>query len=218
MNNPGGPAHFYDIDHVRGPNGAAFAGTLNVTDAPPQPPDTTSSSTSTTVTTVRSTSTTVTTARPEPTTTVYPPTTQTTGFTAVHPLLIADPPPTTTTTTTAPKKKDPPADKGKAKAAGTETPTTAAPAPPGPPPVDPIFDPETLTPAPLPSPGGDITAVVGEAADANLDASAAASLLRPDKAADDTGLLLVALGALVLFLLAAVVWRWHHRSSRYFPA
>jgi hypothetical protein len=217
MNNPGGPAHFYDVDHVRGPNGAAFAGTLNVTDAPPQPPDTTSSSTSTTVTTVRSTSTTVTTARPEPTTTVYPPTTQTTGFTAVHPLLIADPPPTTTTTT-APKKKDPPADKGKAKAAGTETPTTAAPAPPGPPPVDPIFDPETLTPAPLPSPGGDITAVVGPAADANLDASAAASLLRPDKAADDTGLLLVALGALVLFLLAAMVWRWHHRSSRYFPA
>ncbi|HEY0399504.1 MAG TPA: hypothetical protein VGF00_14005, partial [Acidimicrobiia bacterium] len=71
MNNPGGPAYFYDIDHAQGPNGSAFAGTLHVAAAPPPPPDTTSSSTSTTVTTAaRPTTTTVTTARPEPTTTV----------------------------------------------------------------------------------------------------------------------------------------------------
>jgi hypothetical protein len=132
-------------------------------------------------------------------------------------MLVADPGPTTTTTTTAPKKKDTPADKGKAKAAGTETPTTAAPAPPGPPPVEPIFDPATLTPAPAAPPAGDITAVVG-AADANLDASAAASLLSTDKPANDSVLMLIALSGLVVFLMAAVLWRWHHRSSRYFPA
>jgi phosphoribosylformylglycinamidine synthase len=109
-------------------------------------------------------------------------------------------------------------DKGKAKAAGAETSTTAAPAPPGPPPVEPVFDPTTLTPGPLPSPGGDITALIGPDDGTNLDTSAAASLLNPDKAGDDTGLLLMALGALVLFLLAALVWGWHHRSSRYFPA
>ncbi|MDQ1517469.1 MAG: hypothetical protein QOE80_3299 [Actinomycetota bacterium] len=215
-----GRLRFFDSDTVAGPDaGPPFAGTLVVSDAPPQPPDTTSSSTSTTVTTaVRPTTTTVTTARPEPTTTVYPPTTQTTGFTTIHPMLVADPAPPTTTTT-APKKKDSPVDKqGKAKAAGTETATTAAPAPPGPPSVEPVFDPETLTPAPLPSPAGDITAVIGPGQDANLDASAAASLLKPDKAANDTGLLLAALGALVLFLVLAMVWRWHHRSSRYFPA
>lgn len=216
MNNAG-KASFFDSDHV-GPNDppGPFAGTLTVTDAPPQPPDTTSSSTSTTVTTApQSTSTTVTTARPVPTTTVFPPTTQTTGVVAIHPMLVSDPTPAPTTTTTAPKKKDNGADKGKAKAAAAETPTTAAPAPPGP---DPVFDPSTLTPSPLPSPGGDITAVVGSGDGENLDASAAASLLNPDKAADDTGLLLLAIGALALVLVAGVIWGWHHRSSRYFPA
>lgn len=215
-----GKAAFFDSDHVgpNDPNAGPFAGTLTVTDAPPPPPDTTSSSTSTTVTTaVQPTTTTVTTARPEPTTTVFPPTTQTTGFTTIHPMLVADPGPTATTTTTAPKKKDAPADKGKAKAAGTETPTTATPAPPGPPPVEPIFDPATLTPGPTAPPAGDITAVVGSA-DANLDASAAASLLSTDKPANDSVLMLIALSGLVVFLMAAVLWRWHHRSSRYFPA
>src|SRR2546422_298550 len=75
MTTPGGPAHFYDIDHVQDPNGAAFAGTLMVDKAPPPPPDTTSSSTSTTTTTVRPTSTTTTTARPQPSTTTFPATT-----------------------------------------------------------------------------------------------------------------------------------------------
>src|SRR4051812_4511193 len=93
-----GKASFFDSDYVRpnDPNPGRFAGKLTVTDTPPQPPDTTSSSTSTTVTTVRATTTTVTTARPEPTTTVFAPTTQTTGVTAIHPMLVADPAPTTT--------------------------------------------------------------------------------------------------------------------------
>lgn len=218
MNNAG-KASFFDSEQPSPTYPGPFAGTLTVSDAPPQPPDTTSSSTSTTVTTARpaptSTSTTVTTARPVPTTTVFPPTTQTTGVVAIHPMLVSDPTPAPTTTTTAPKKKDNGADKGKAKAAAAETSTTAAPAPPGP---DPVFDPSTLTPSPDPSPGGDITAVVGSGDGENLDASAAVSLLKPDKAADDTGLLLLALGALALVLAAGVIWAWHHRSSRYFPA
>ena len=211
MNNHG-QAHFYDIDHVRDPNGAAFAGTLTVTDAPPPPPDTTSSSTSTTVTTVRAT--TATTARTEPSTTTFPPTTATTGFVTVRPMLVSGPAPTTTTT--APKKKDASDNKDKGKAASPETPTTAAPAPPDTPGLEPVFDPATLTPAPLPAPDNGVAAITGPAGD--LDAAAVANLL-PDKPADDgTPLMVAALAALGLFLVGGAGWAWHHRTSRYFPA
>jgi hypothetical protein len=215
MNNPG-VAHFYDMDHVHDPNGAVFAGTLNVTKAPPPPPDTTSSSTSTTVTTGRATSTTTTTTRPEPSMTTFPATTATTGFVTIRPMLVSDPAPTTTTTT-ALKKKDTSDNKGKGKAASTETPTTAAPAPPAAPGLEPVFDPATLTPAPLPMPDGDgAAAIMGPAGD--LDAAAVANLL-PDKPADDgTPLLLAAVAAFGLFLVLAITWRWHHRASNYFPA
>jgi hypothetical protein len=218
-----GTLRFYDANFVPGPDAPGpYVGLLTVSDPPPQPPDTTSSSTSTTVTTVRPATTTTTDVPSGPTTTVYPPTTGTTGFTTIRPQLIADTPPptTTTTTTTAPKKKDAPADKGKGKAAGTETPTTAAPAPPGPPPIEPIFDPATLTPAPLPSPDGQAAPPAdGQTSDTNLDAAAVANLLNGDQPADDgTHLMLVALAALVVFLVVALTWTWHHRSSRYFPA
>jgi hypothetical protein len=216
-----GTLRFYDADAVSGPDVAGpYAGILTVSPSSPQPPDTTSSSTSTstTVTTVRPTTTTSTPAPPsQPTTTVFPPTTQPTASTAIRPLLVADPAPTTTTT--APKKKDPPSDKGKAKTAAAETPTTAAPAPPGPPALEPVFDPSTLTPGPLPSPDDEAAAAPGQAAASNLDAAAVSNLLNPDKPADDGArLLLLAVVAFALLVVVALVWGWNHRSSRYFPA
>jgi hypothetical protein len=211
---------FYDSDSVPGPDAPApFAGTLTVTDAPPPPPDTTSSSTSTTVTTVRPTTTTHPVPVSSSSTTTLPPTTATSGPATIHPFLISAPPPapTTTTTTTAPKKKDPPPDKGKGKAASPATPTTATPAPPAPPGLEPVFDPATLTPAPLPQPDSADPAAAATAE--NVDAEAVANLLNPDKPADNgTPMMLAAVVGLGLFLVAGGVWRWHHRASRYFPA
>jgi hypothetical protein len=214
---------FYDADSVSGPDvKGPFAGTLTVTNAPPPPPDTTSSSTSTTVTTVRPTTTT--TGSVPVTSTTSPPTPATTGDATIHPFLLADPAPApapTTTTTTAPAatKKDPPADKGKAKAASAATPTTASPAPAAPAPVEPIFDPATLTPAALPQPDGAASAAADPAGGPDLGAEAVASLLNPDKPADNgTPMMLAAMVGLGLLLVAGAVWSWHHRASRYFPA
>jgi len=210
---------YYDR-YAREAGGPDLHGTIVVAASSSAPPPTTT-------TTVRPT--TSTTARPATTTTLAPTTTTTAGG-AIHPLMISDPPPTTTTappaspagqaagsvktgagatttTTTA---------KVKAKAAPA-APTTTAPAPPPPAPDNAIFDPATLTPAPAPAPPA-AAAVTGLGDSGPLDA-ALAGILHPDQPADDgRPLMLVAIGVLGIFLLAAGVWGWHHRSSRYFPA
>jgi hypothetical protein len=213
LNNPG-KATFYDWDHVRGPNRAAFVGTLTVSDAgAPPPPD--PSSTSTTVTTAPASTTTTTAAASPgpavPSTTTFPATTATTGYVTIHPFLVQDPIPATTTTTAA--RNNPADDKGKAKAAAPDTATTGAP-----PPTDPsVFDSAALTPPPLPQPQNSGPAVPSPPAD--LDVSASASLLHPDGTdGADTALMLLALGAVAMFVVAGGAWRWHHRASRYIPA
>lgn len=174
-----------------------------------------------------STSSTTTTTVPAPTTTTTAPTTTTTTApTSIRPMLVSDPPPTTTTTraanpamapTPAPAGKSSDKDKdGKAKkAASPSTPTTAAPAPDGTMPPESVFDPAALTPSPTLTPGPD-----GSNGDeAAIDASAAASLLDPQKDGDDgSKLLLMAFGALALMLLVGGGWAWFTRASRYDPA
>ena len=193
--------------------GRQMRGVFVITSAPATvPPPTTS-------TTVPSTTSTT-----APTTTTTSPTTTTTAPTSIHPFLIPDPTTTTTTAvattgppppTTAPANKDNGKDKGK-KAASPSTPTTAAPAPPNAMPPDSVFDPAALTPGPTVLPAPDGSNSEDEAA---LDASAAASLLDPQKAGDDGGkLLLMAFGALAMLLLLCGGWAWFTRSSQYDPA
>jgi len=166
--------------------------------------------------------TTTTTMAPATTTTMAP-TTTTTAPTSIRPLLISDSPPTTATTraanpvtspTTAPAGKSNDKDKVK-KAASPSTPTTAAPGPDGTMPPDSVFDPAALTPAPtlMPAPEGD------SGDEAAIDASAAASLLDPEKSGDDgSKLMLTALGGLAVLLLLGGGWGWFNRASQYDPA
>ena len=159
------------------------------------------------------------------TTTTSAPTTTTTAPTAVRPFLIPDPAPTTTTTvasnrtappTTSRANKDKDKDKGKGKAASPETPTTVTPAPPDTMPPDFIFDPAALTPGPTLMPDGSATDSGDEAA---INASAAASLLDPQKSDDGGGrLMLIAIGALVAVLFVGGGGAWFTRASRYDPA
>jgi hypothetical protein len=165
-----------------------------------------------------------------PTTATTAPTTTTTAPTSIRPLLVSDPPPTTTTTaaptpapTAAPTKNGGASasnagkDKGKGKSPSPATPTTAAPAPPDTLPSDLIFDPSSLTPGPTMMPP--TTAGPDAADEAALDASAVASLLDPQKSDDGRGrLMLLSLGVLALLLVAAGVWAWLNRASRYDPA
>jgi len=106
-------------------------------------------------------------------------------------------------------------DKGKAKAAGAETPTTAAPPPSDAVPPDSVFDPAALTPGPVMVPD-----TPGDPADGdgvNLESSAVMNLLDHEPPANHLPML-VALGALAFLLVAGGVWRWFTRASRYDPA
>jgi cell division septation protein DedD len=213
-----GEYRFYDR-YASGAGRPPMTGRFIISSSKPTvPPSTTTSSTVP--------PTTPTTAAPVTTTTTAP-TTSTTAPTSVRPFLVPDPAPTTSTTVAAnrsappttapaPNKDSKGKEKGKTKAASTETPTTAAPAPPEAPPLDFIFDPASLTPGPtlMPeNPGPD------SADEAAIDASAAASLLDPQKS-DDGGdrLMLIALGALAVVMLVGGGWAWFNRASRYDPA
>jgi hypothetical protein len=81
-----------------------------------------------------------------------------------------------------------------------------------------IFDPATLTPAPDAPTADGPAAVADPGGSAAMDA-ALAGILHPDTSSDDgRPMMLLALGALAVFLVGGGAWRWHHRSSRYFPA
>lgn len=218
------PNTYAYYDRLAAERGVDMRGEMVVTEVP-----TTTSTTPPTTTTTTLPATTTTT-RPATTTTTRPPaTTTTTAAQSIRPLAVADPPaPTTTTTAPAAGPVAPAGKVGKAggeattstgkdrgRAAAPLTPTTAAPAPPGPP--EEIFDPESLTPAPLPPPGPAVPSDPGRG-----DAEAAGpggGPLKPDRPVDDgSGLLLVALAVSAVFVGAGGAWRWYQRSSRYFPA
>jgi len=223
---PGGGVatlHFYDARQVAGYQaGGPFTGVLTVR---PTTTSTTASSTSTS-----STSTTLPPSSATTTTTVAP-TTTTSAPSSVRPFLIPDPAPTTTTTvvanpvvgagatknggTTASTANK---DKGKVKAAATETSATTAPAPVMPP--DSVFDPGVLTPGPttLPEP----VSASDQADEESLNAASVLDLLDAGKpASDNTGtdlVLILAVGALgLLAVIGGCLW-WGHRATRWDPA
>lgn len=224
---PGGGVatlHFYDAKQVAGYQaGGPFTGVLTVS---PTTSTTTASSTSTS-----STSTTLPPSSATTTTTVAP-TTTTSAPSSVRPFLIPDPGPTTTTTAVAnpvvgagPTKSGGTTagttnkDKGKVKAAATETSATTAPAAPVMPP-DSVFDPGVLTPGPttLPEPAS----ASDQSDEESLNAASVLDLLDPEKpASDDTDtrlLLIVAAGALgLLVIIGGCLW-WGHRATRWDPA
>jgi hypothetical protein len=198
--------------------GPDFQGLVNVVG----PSTTTTTAAPTTTTTAAPTTTT----RPA-TTTSLPSTTTTTAATTIRPFLIPDQSSTTVTTAlpagaaagsnTKGSASPAPKDKGKSKGASPATPTTAAPAPPGPLPLEPVFDPASLTPGPITLPD---TVNPADSDDESYLDTAVMSLLSPEKAADEEGnsLMLGVLGAAGLLLLGGGAWHWYHRASRYFPA
>jgi len=198
--------------------GQDFQGLVRVAGPSTGPPTTTTTAAPTTTT------------RPVTSTTLAPTTTTTAG--SIHPLAVPSPPPSPTTTTTltaapvAAAGSDsgtgtppPTAPKDKAKPKKADAPatsTTTAPPPPGPS-VSPIADPATLAgPVTLP----DRVASAPDQEALGVDNSVLGLLHHDQPATDggDTLLMVLAVGAIGLVLVAGGVWRWFHRSSRYFPA
>lgn len=176
---------------------------------PPPPPTTTTTQASTTTT--------------RPVTTTFPSSTTTTAPSTIRPFVIFDAPATTTTTAAAgapaapagskgqPKGKSADKDQGKDKPDDADSTTTSSSLPEGP--TDVVFDEASLTPLP------DTTPIGSSTPDSGPEEAAVVDLLDGDEPVDDdSNLLIVGIGVLVVVALSGAIIAWGRRSSRYFPA